>query len=85
MRKLKRGERRDAEDPEDDPRAPMRRLIEDNANGNDEGYHDEEEEEPVNNRALEAPSGGNEGPRVVPSPLTEHSNEWRNEGEQSRA
>lgn len=79
MRKLKRGENRDTEDPEDDPRASMRRLIEDNADGNDEGYHDEEEEP----RVLEAPSGSDDGPRVVPSPLTEHNNEWRNEGQRA--
>lgn len=79
MRKLNRSENRDTEDLEDDPRASMRRLIEDNADGNDEGYHDEEEG--TADRVLEAPSSGDDGPRVVPSPLTEHNNEWRNEGQ----
>jgi hypothetical protein len=78
VQRLKRSD--DTEDPDDDHRASVRRVIEDNADDNDEGYHDEADE-PVE-RALEAaPSGGDQGPRVEPSPLTEHSNEWRNEGQ----
>jgi len=78
VQRLKRG---DAEDLGADQRASVGRLIEDNANGSDEGYHDEADE-PVD-RALEAaPSGDDQGPRVEPSPLTEHANEWRNEGQQ---
>jgi len=82
MQRFKRGAHGDIEDPEDDHRASMRRLIEDNAN--DEGYHDEPDDETVE-RALEAPGGGqDQGPRVEPSILTDHANEWRDEGNTSR-
>lgn len=75
MQRFKRGVHGDIEDPENDRRASMRRLIEDNAN--DEGYHDDPNDDPVE-RALEAPSGDqDQGPRVEPSRLTDHGNEWR--------
>ena len=68
--------------PTEDTRATMRRLIEE-ANPT-EGYHDEPNEEPI--RATEAPSG-EEGqrPRIEPSRLMEHGNEWRDEGGDQRA
>lgn len=60
----------------------MRRLIEDNANV--EEYYDDPSDENVET-ALEAPSGNqDQRPRVEPFPLTEHGNEWRDEGEQRR-
>ncbi|PVH81893.1 hypothetical protein DL98DRAFT_514272 [Cadophora sp. DSE1049] len=62
----------DADDPEEDNRATMRRLIEENA----EEYHDEPNEEP-SARAITAPNGEDHGPRVQPSQLTDGGNEWR--------
>ncbi len=60
----------------------MRRLIAENADY--EGYNDEPENEPAG-KAPEVPSGDQDhGPRVEPSPLIEHGNEWREEGEASR-
>ncbi|KUJ07396.1 uncharacterized protein LY89DRAFT_365263 [Mollisia scopiformis] len=72
IRRFKRRANGDAEDPEDDHRASMRRLIEDNANR--EGYHDGPDESVERgNRS------GDQGPRVEPSPLTV-TNEWHDEG-----
>jgi hypothetical protein len=62
------------EAPEEDNRATMRRLIEDNANG--EEYHDEEPP----TRTLEAPrpeQPDNRGPIVQPSSLIDTENAWR--------
>lgn len=60
----------------------MRRLIEE-ANPTEE-YHDEPNEESI--RAIEAPSGEeSQRPRVEPSGLVEHGNEWRDEGGDQRA
>ncbi|KAG0650076.1 hypothetical protein D0Z07_3227 [Hyphodiscus hymeniophilus] len=71
----------DVEDPEEDNRADMRRLIE----GGDR--HQESRDEPAEGhtgRAIEAPSGDDQsqGPRVQPSSLLDTGNEWRNEGGQ---
>lgn len=72
------------EEPEEDHRAVVRRLIEDGTG--DRTYHDDAEETSTS-RALEAtPNGGNDhGPRVQPSPLIDVDNEWRDEGGDRRA
>jgi len=64
------------ENSEEDNRAGVRRLIEERS-GTVGEYHDEPSEEAVP-RAIDAPADGQEqGPRVVPSPLTEGGREWR--------
>lgn len=70
----------DVEQPEEDNRADMRRLIEESHG------HEESEDDPVpenTNRAIEAPPGNDQrqGPRVEPSSLLDTGNEWRDEGE----
>ncbi|KAH7386259.1 hypothetical protein BKA64DRAFT_711489 [Cadophora sp. MPI-SDFR-AT-0126] len=63
----------EADEPEEDNSATVRRLIEDNA----EEYHDEPDEQP-SARAITAPNGEHDhGPRVQPSPLADGGNEWR--------
>ncbi|KAK0112104.1 hypothetical protein ONS96_001363 [Cadophora gregata f. sp. sojae] len=62
----------DAEQPEEDNRATMRRLIEENV----EEYHDEPSDR-TSTQALTAPNGEDHGPRVEPSQLTGPGNEWR--------
>jgi len=67
---------KDREAPVVDNRAETRRLIEEN------GVDEESPERPISSRAaLQGPinDGDDSGPRVVPSRLSEHDNEWRNE------
>jgi len=60
----------------EDNRAGVRRLIEERS-GTVEEYRDEPSEEVVP-RAIDAPADGQgQGPRVVPSTLTEGGQEWR--------
>jgi len=82
MQRFQRSLDGDAEEPEEDRRSSMRRLIENNPA--DEGYRDDAEED-SNPRALGASDGDDhdQGPRVEPSPLMEHSNEWRDQGANS--
>jgi len=63
---------------EEDHRATTRRLIGDGTT--DEEYHDEPS---ASRSVIEASheNGQNQGPRVEPSQLLGHGNEWRNEGE----
>jgi len=68
----------DVEQPEEDNRANMRRLIEEGTG--DQEYHDEPEQSETS-RAIEARGNDQDhGPRVEPSPLVDAGNEWRNEG-----
>ncbi|PBP28456.1 tetraspanin Tsp3 [Diplocarpon rosae] len=63
----------DSEEAEEDNRATMRRLIEENA----EDYHDEPNEEP-STRAIDAPDRDTDhSPIVLPSQLTHDGHEWR--------
>jgi hypothetical protein len=70
----------DIEEPEEDNRAHMRRLIEEGTG--QEEYRDESAQENTG-RAIEAPPGDghDQGPRVEPSSLLDTGNEWQNEGE----
>lgn len=74
----------DVEQPEDDNRAHMRRLIEEGIG--QENYQDEPARE-NSGRAIEAPPGNNQdhGPRVEPSSLIDARNEWRDEGQSHAA
>jgi hypothetical protein len=69
---LKQAATESSENPEDNI-ANVRGLIEDGAGEGE--YHD----------SIEERSRVTEGPRVQPSQLVDHSNEWREEGEGQRA
>jgi hypothetical protein len=66
------------EEPEEDHRAVVRRLIEDGATG--ERFHDDPTETPNRNPVVVPNVGNDYGPRVQPSQLVDMGDEWRDEG-----